>query len=643
MKFGVGVIGATGFIGTPYRSEIRAARARPELLHCVPGGANCFRRGPGGQRRACHRRLATGDRPSGGQPCRRRHSRRVALRAGHGLRPKTQAHVLREADRDQRLASAGDVAGLPRIRPGAFRAVLDAVRAGVCPRARLVAAGLVGEIQAVIYRWHNPRPAGMPFTWRDDAALSAAGSIADVGSHAYDTIRWILGQEATRVLTHAIVLGPAKPDIGAVNLDEALRFGESAAGSQQPAARRKGTVPDYAAISIQFASGAVGVMVLSHATYMRKGLAPELELHGTEASLGIDRLSGGLSLARPGQVGAPFETVPDPGFGNRFARHVFPAMRARAAGAGLDQPGLDDGWRAQRFTDAAVLSARRGGWGRSGRAGRSRRSAKGPTIANMSEGSAKLMPEVRPLSITGRYLVLITAFVGWLCAGTLLSITTLAMRPAAIDLLSRAKPLDGASPPRFRKGKSRGGSRGSRAPSCSAPRPAGWGSGGWATGSAGPRRWPSASLVTRSFRASPILPAARSSCSSSGFWPARASAACGPTAWPWFRKHGRACRGRWSPASSARRPTLASFLLATLATREGITPDNWRWVMLVRRPRRLCWACSVLVAVPESPRWLAARGADTGTGKRAGLHRRSFPAAVSGGHRWSGLGWPRSR
>ena len=40
----------------------------------------------------------------------------------------------------------------------------------------------------------------MPFTWRDNVELSAAGSLADVGSHAYDTLRWLLGDEAERVL-----------------------------------------------------------------------------------------------------------------------------------------------------------------------------------------------------------------------------------------------------------------------------------------------------------------------------------------------------------------------------------------------------------------------------------------------------------
>lgn len=363
MEFGVGVIGATGFIGTPYRSEIRGCTGEARIV------ALCARRRELLQRAAQEdgAELVTDDwRQVIDHPA----VNLVVVATPDALHyepvmacAQKRKHMFCEKPTGINVRQALEMwqayreSGMGHFVPYWTRYV------PVFARVRaLVAAGLVGEVQAVIYRWHNPRPAGMPFTWRDDAALSAAGSIADVGSHAYDTIRWILGQEATRVLTHATVLGPAKPDIGAVNLDEALRFGESAASGQQPAKKRKGTVPDYAAISAQFAGGAVGVLVLSHATYVRKGLAPELELHGTEASLGIDRLSGTLSLARPGQVGAAIETVPDPGFGNRFARHVFPAMRARAAGAGLDQPGLDDGWRVQRFTDAAALSARRGSW-----------------------------------------------------------------------------------------------------------------------------------------------------------------------------------------------------------------------------------------------------------------------------------------
>ena len=38
-------------------------------------------------------------------------------------------------------------------------------------------------------------------------------------------------------------------------------------------------------------------MLLSHAGYLRKGFAPELELHGTEGSLSVDRITGELRFA----------------------------------------------------------------------------------------------------------------------------------------------------------------------------------------------------------------------------------------------------------------------------------------------------------------------------------------------------------
>src|SRR5215813_7646538 len=46
------------------------------------------------------------------------------------------------------------------------------------------------------------------------------------------------------------------------------------------------------------------------------------------------------------------------------------------------------------------------------------------------------------LGAAGRWLVLGTAFLGWFFAGVLLSATSLAMRPAAIDLLSRVGNVD---------------------------------------------------------------------------------------------------------------------------------------------------------------------------------------------------------
>src|SRR5436190_13732097 len=50
--------------------------------------------------------------------------------------------------------------------------------------------------------------------------------------------------------------------------------------------------------------------------------------------------------------------------------------------------------------------------------------------------------QMAPLSTSGRYLVLVVAFLGWLCAGVQMSITQLAGQPAAIDLLTRSSDLE---------------------------------------------------------------------------------------------------------------------------------------------------------------------------------------------------------
>lgn len=149
--------------------------------------------------------------------------------------------------------------------------------------------------------------------------------------------------------------------MGAVNLAEALAWGQTHAGNSAPR-QRKGNAFDYASIAFELDSGAAATLVLSHAPYLRKGLAPDIELHGTEASLGVDRLRSTLTLAHSDKDPASIETVADAGFGNRFAQYVFPALRERIAGRPTEHPGMEDGYRAQLFTDAAARSAREGTW-----------------------------------------------------------------------------------------------------------------------------------------------------------------------------------------------------------------------------------------------------------------------------------------
>jgi predicted dehydrogenase len=365
MKFTVGVIGATGYIGTPYRAEIRESKDDATIV------ALCARRRDkleaaareDGAGFVTHDWRAIVDHPAVNLVViavpDALHYEIVMACAAAGKHVVCEKPVGMDASEASAMWTACRERRLGHFVPFWTRYV------PVFAQAREVfRAGALGEVKAVIYRWHNPRPAAMPFTWRDDAELSAGGSIADVGSHAYDTMRWILGQEAVRVLAHASVLAGAKPDVGAVNLDEALRYGEGRAGGVSPLIEnaRRGTAYDFADIAFVLENGAVGSLVLSHATYLRKGLAPELELHGTEASLAVDRLAGRLTLARPGKTPELVATIPDPGFGNRFAKHVFPALRKRITGEPTDHPGLDDGYQVQLFTDAAASSARLGTW-----------------------------------------------------------------------------------------------------------------------------------------------------------------------------------------------------------------------------------------------------------------------------------------
>ncbi len=362
MQFGVGVIGATGFIGKPYRREIRESTGDTRIV------ALCARRRDlleaAGQEDGAllltedWRQIV--DHPDVNfvivaTPDALHHEAGMACaRAGkHLLCEKPVGSNVQEA---REMWHAYRDAGLAHYVPFWTRYLPAFIRA-----REMVQSGALGEICSVVYRWHNPRPAAMPFTWRDDVKLSSAGSIADVGSHAYDCMCWIIGEEAVRVLAHADVVSPAKPDLGAINLGEALAWGTDGK-KKEATATRKGTAYDYANISFVMQNGAVGSLILSHAPSVRKGLAPELELHGTEKSLSVDRVRGTLTITSTDQEPEILESFVDEGFGNRFEKHVFPAIRAQLANQDCLHPGLHDGYRVQLFTDAAALSGQKGQW-----------------------------------------------------------------------------------------------------------------------------------------------------------------------------------------------------------------------------------------------------------------------------------------
>ncbi|MEM7386795.1 MAG: Gfo/Idh/MocA family oxidoreductase [Verrucomicrobiota bacterium] len=363
--FKIGVLGATGFIGTPYREEIRSCpnarivalnARRPDLLAQAAETDQAELTTHDWREVVEHPEVnliivATPDAL---------HHEAVMACAEAGK------HLLCEKPIGMNVGEAEDMWQAYHRLPDLGHYVPFWTRyVEVFARAReIVAAGELGEIMATIYRWQNPRPAGMPLTWRDDPALSSAGTIADVGSHAYDVVRWITGQAAESVLAHGDTLTPIKADLGEVNLGEALDWGKSHEVSETEG--RKGGTVDYANVSCRFDGGANGVFLLSHTTFLRKHLAPELELHGTRASLSIDRWSGQVVLVNDEQEKEVLDHLPDQGFGNRFEKHVFPALvpfvQGEVPAEPEAHPNLKDGWIAQRFTDAASRSVKEGHW-----------------------------------------------------------------------------------------------------------------------------------------------------------------------------------------------------------------------------------------------------------------------------------------
>ena len=234
------------------------------------------------------------------------------------------------------------------------------------------------------------------------------------------------------------------------------------------------------------------------------------------------------------------------------------------------------------------------------------------------------------ISTTGRYLVLVAAFLGWLCAGMQMSITSLAMRSAGIDLLSRTGSLDLDQFNLLSKLKENSDDSAAGLSKAEDAQLTDWralvaqwfawyqcaflfgaAAGGLVFGRLGDRIGRSKAMAASILCYSLLSGVAYFSQSPVQLLVLRFLACMGVGGmWP----NGVALVSEaWSNMS---RPMVAGvigaaanvgiFLLATIAKDVPVTPVDWRWVMLVGAAPAVLGLFS-LVAVPESPRWMATR------------------------------------
>lgn len=266
------------------------------------------------------------------------------------------------------------------------------------------------------------------------------------------------------------------------------------------------------------------------------------------------------------------------------------------------------------------------------------------------------------LSATGRAIILICAFLGWLCAGFHLAMTSLAMQPAAVDLLARAGELDSA---RFRELNKRDAQK--KSDKAAVPlssdearqleqwkeKVAGWfawfqcsflfgaASGGLMFGRLGDRigrsKAMALSILTYSLM-SAVASVAQSPLQLLLFWYLACTGVGGM--WPnGVALISEACSSLSRPLSAGLIGTSANigiFLMSTLASNFPLTDKSWQWVAEISKQVSNFWPLGLdpsfeswrwmmvvgtapvilglfsFIAVPESPRWLASRREQTG-------------------------------
>ena len=225
----------------------------------------------------------------------------------------------------------------------------------------LMQAGALGEIyrfQAEYLHTGYENP-DKPLSWRLQHDTSGGGALADLGAHAIDLMRWLLGEfQAVRAMTQTYIT------------ERPISHG----------AKEKGrvTVDDAAWLQVRLKNGALGTI---EASRFSTGVLDELrfEICGQKGALRFNLMDANYlywfdASRKGGEQGwmrldtvqqYPGASIPPArailGWQRTHAENQYQFLKAIAEG-NTPEPNLIDGLRAQFVLDAAYRSAQQGGW-----------------------------------------------------------------------------------------------------------------------------------------------------------------------------------------------------------------------------------------------------------------------------------------
>lgn len=268
--------------------------------------------------------------------------------------------LTRTAEEAEEVAAAARECGVVHRMTFNYRYVPATMRA-----KELVDEGFLGDVYQFrcAYLHAGYTDPNRPYSWRLSFARSGGGAIMDLGAHAVDLMRWLLGEfaEVRAELRTCIAERPDPKTGGRARVD----------------------VDDIAVVQARMESGAIGVL---EASRLATGVQDELrfEIHGSrgalafnlmdpnwltvydntrpEASLGgsrgPQRIESTTRYPKPYALGATKNTVGWP----QFHIHCLYDFVESVANGEMRGPSFEDGVATQRVIAACQYSAETGGW-----------------------------------------------------------------------------------------------------------------------------------------------------------------------------------------------------------------------------------------------------------------------------------------